>query len=143
MTNSSRDGENIRRCRRSVGLIWLLSISRGQRQLVASKRQTPLPKSFHAAFEILGVPKRLDAAAALDREAGIYPERLSPDSSTVLQSAKVAVARRKQGISGLRLSISCEPLLDHGDRLFVLAQGEVRLGDELQRDIWIMRVQPH
>ncbi len=41
------------------------------------------------------------------------------------------------------MRVSGEPLLDRGDRLLILAEGEARIGEKLEQDFRIMRVQPH
>ena len=70
-----------------VAQVWVRGKRSWARRIVATRRwasvsdcQLGLPESFDTA---LGVPERQDAAAAIDRKAGIYPECLSPSRSAV------------------------------------------------------------
>jgi hypothetical protein len=60
-----------------------------------SDRQFRLTQTFYTALIVFRIPERENAAAALDGEFRVDPERLLPGLSSLLCSAKVAVARRE------------------------------------------------
>ena len=66
-----------------------------------------------------------------------------PSLPALVRSAKMAVARREQGVGGLRLWVSGKPLFDRCDRPLILAEGKSRVGDKLEGDFSVVRVQTH
>ena len=108
-----------------------------------SSCQPRLAQAFCAALKVLRVLERKDAAAAFNGECGIELECLLPRLPAFLRSSKVAIAGREQGMGNVRLRVSCEPLLERGNRLLIIGEGKVRIGEKLEQDFRVVRVQQH
>ena len=85
---------------------------------------------------------RIDSSA-LHVEAGIDGFDLGPRGFCFVDAAEVAVAGREQDVGRLRVRIALKPLIEYCNRLLEPPERDVCLGEEMQQDVRIMRVEPH
>jgi len=91
----------------------------------------------------LGGPEWQDAPPSFQREARRYSQHLAQAARPSASLPEMPVAGREQGVRGLGVGIALEPPQQRGHRRIKASRGRLRLGQEIERDLGIQRIELH